>query len=110
MIPEFEAAEAAVDGATAAPTATTLISSDAPAGVVFAVSWRGPVLPDLNALLGGYFKAFQEDLAQGASARQRVAQGVTAECPPPEQVGNDDGDDERDVLSRAHQGDGVEHV
>ncbi|MHB8950207.1 MAG: DUF2844 domain-containing protein [Rhodoferax sp.] len=28
-------------------------------GVVFAVSWQGPVLPDLSALLGGYFNTFK---------------------------------------------------
>jgi len=28
-------------------------------GVVFAVAWRGPVLPDLSALLGNYFAAFK---------------------------------------------------
>lgn len=37
-----------------------------PAGVVFAVTWRGPVLPDLSALLGDYFIAFkaETDLAR----------------------------------------------
>lgn len=28
-------------------------------GMVFAVSWRGPILPDLSSLLGGYFQAFK---------------------------------------------------
>lgn len=28
-------------------------------GVVFAVVWRGPVLPDLSALLGDYFSTFK---------------------------------------------------
>ena len=46
MIPEFEAAEAAVDGATAAPTATTLISSDATA----AMKWRLKDRPDIFIL------------------------------------------------------------
>ena len=32
-----------------------------PDGVVFALSWRGPVLPELNALLGGYFRAFKRE-------------------------------------------------
>lgn len=32
-----------------------------PDGVVFAVSWRGPVLPDLNALLGVYFPVFRRE-------------------------------------------------
>ena len=31
-----------------------------PAGVVFAVTWRGPVLPDLRALLGDYLSLFQQ--------------------------------------------------
>jgi hypothetical protein len=30
-----------------------------PAGLVFAVSWRGPVLPDLRAMLGDYLSIFQ---------------------------------------------------
>jgi len=30
-----------------------------PAGLVFAVTWRGPVLPDLRALLGEYLSLFQ---------------------------------------------------
>ena len=46
MIPEFEAAEAAVDGATAAPTATTLISSDA----IAAKKWRLKDRPDIFIL------------------------------------------------------------
>ena len=32
----------------------------APSGVVFAVSWRGPVAPDLAPLLGSYFPEFQQ--------------------------------------------------
>ncbi|MEO8121810.1 MAG: DUF2844 domain-containing protein [Rhodoferax sp.] len=35
-----------------------------PAGLVFAVTWRGPVLPDLNALLGDYFKTFKIETEQ----------------------------------------------
>jgi hypothetical protein len=31
-----------------------------PAGVVFAVTWRGPLLPDLRALLGDYLSLFQQ--------------------------------------------------
>lgn len=38
-------------------------------GVVFAVSWQGPVLPDLTELLGGYFKTFK------AAAEQTRASG-----------------------------------
>ena len=30
------------------------------AGLVFAISWRGPVLPDLSILLGDYFNEFKD--------------------------------------------------
>ena len=43
-----------------------------PAGLVFAVSWRGPVLPDLSALLGGYFNTFKLETEQ---ARLRGRRG-----------------------------------
>lgn len=35
-----------------------------PAGTVYAVSWRGPAMPNVQALLGGYFPRFRD----GASA------------------------------------------
>ena len=35
-----------------------------PAGQVFALAWRGPVLPDLSAYLGGYFNAFKVEAQQ----------------------------------------------
>ena len=41
------------------------------AGQVFAVSWRGPLLPDLNALLGNYFKAFRDEAQQARLAGRR---------------------------------------
>ena len=44
-----------------------------PAGQVFAVSWRGPVLPDLNALLGDYFNAFRQEMHQARLAGRRGA-------------------------------------
>jgi len=43
-----------------------------PAGQVFAVTWQGPVLPDLKTLLGGYFPAFAQETAQAQqNGRQR---------------------------------------
>jgi hypothetical protein len=43
-----------------------------PAGQVFALTWEGPVLPNLQTLLGGYFPAFQQETAQAQrSGRQR---------------------------------------
>ena len=57
---------------------TTVREYATPEGVVFAVSWRGPVLPDLNALLGGYYQAFREQ-AQQARAAGRRGSPVTME-------------------------------
>lgn len=47
---------------------TTIREYATPAGVVFAVAWRGPVLPDLSALLGDYFNAFKLGVEQGRRA------------------------------------------
>lgn len=44
-----------------------------PAGRVFAVSWRGPVLPDLQALLGSHFKTFQTETDQTRHSGRRGA-------------------------------------
>lgn len=52
-------------------TGTTVSEFTTPAGVVFAVSWRGPVLPDLNALLGDYFKVFREQAHQARAVGRR---------------------------------------
>lgn len=35
-----------------------------PAGLVFAVAWEGPVMPDFARLLGNYFPSYQEALRQ----------------------------------------------
>jgi hypothetical protein len=51
---------------------TTVREFATPAGVVFALSWRGPVLPDLNVLLGKYFASFQ---AATDEARQTGRRG-----------------------------------
>ena len=44
-----------------------------PEGVVFAVTWRGPVLPDLSELLGNYFATFKFEVAQSRGAGRRGA-------------------------------------
>ncbi len=54
-------------------TGTTLREYATPAGVVFAVVWRGPVLPDLNAVLGGYFNAFKVGVEQARASGRRGA-------------------------------------
>ena len=43
------------------------------AGVVFAVSWQGPVLPDLTELLGAYFKTFKTAAEQSRASGRRGA-------------------------------------
>ena len=42
-----------------------------PAGIVFAVSWQGPVLPDLSALLGIYFNTFKQETERLRAAGRR---------------------------------------
>ena len=42
-------------------------------GQVFAVTWRGPVLPDLSQWLGGYFGAFKQEADQQRLAGRRGA-------------------------------------
>lgn len=43
---------------------TTLREYVTPAGQVFAVAWQGPVLPDLDVLLGTYFNTFKLETEQ----------------------------------------------
>lgn len=38
---------------------TTISEYASPAGLVFALSWEGPFMPDLGSLLGSYFSAFK---------------------------------------------------
>lgn len=52
---------------------TTVLEYATPAGLVFAVAWRGPVLPDLSALLGGYFNTFKRETEQARMMGKRGA-------------------------------------
>ncbi|MBC7620502.1 MAG: DUF2844 domain-containing protein [Candidatus Saccharibacteria bacterium] len=45
-------------------TGTVVREYASASGQVFAVTWRGPVLPDLNQWLGGYFGAFKQGADQ----------------------------------------------
>ncbi len=54
-------------------TGTTVLEYATPAGVVFAVTWQGPVLPDLSVLLGNYFKIFKTQTDQARVSGQRGA-------------------------------------
>lgn len=38
-------------------------------GVVFAVAWQGPALPELDSLLGSYFPTFQSEATRTRSSR-----------------------------------------
>ena len=44
------------------------------AGLVFAVAWRGPVLPDLSVLLGNYFASFKTEMEQARGQGRRGSQ------------------------------------
>ncbi|MDO9198614.1 DUF2844 domain-containing protein [Rhodoferax sp.] len=50
---------------------TTVREYATPAGLVFAISWRGPVLPDLRALLGDYFSTFKLETDQARMTGRR---------------------------------------
>ena len=54
---------------------TTVWEFATPAGVVFAVQWRGPVLPDLSSLLGDYFKTFHQETAQARTLGRHGSPG-----------------------------------
>lgn len=43
----------------------------APGGMVFGVSWSGPVMPDLQNLLGTYFAEFQKSADSAPAPRRR---------------------------------------
>lgn len=52
------------------PTGTTVVEYLDKTGIVFAVTWTGPVLPDLPATLGSYFPQFNMQVQQlGRAAR-----------------------------------------
>jgi hypothetical protein len=42
-----------------------------PAGLVFAVTWRGPVLPDLSLLLGEFFSGYKLETDQARALGKR---------------------------------------
>lgn len=52
---------------------TTVREYVTPAGLVFAVAWQGPVLPDLDVLLGSYFNTFRLETEQARLLGRRGA-------------------------------------
>jgi hypothetical protein len=59
---------------------TTVVEYASTGGVVFAINWRGPVLPDLSILLGRYFNAFKSETGLTRAVGKRGS---------PMSVGND---------------------
>ena len=58
-------------------TGTSVTEYVTPNGVVFAVRWTGPVLPDYALVLGGHFKTFQDAaLADRARGKRGGSVGV----------------------------------
>jgi len=52
------------------PNGTTVVEYAAKDGIVFAVTWQGPVLPDLPAQLGTFFPQFRDELQRlGSGSR-----------------------------------------
>lgn len=42
-----------------------------PSGVVFGISWRSPIMPDLHELLGAYFPTFEQAAVASRSSGRR---------------------------------------
>ncbi len=55
---------------TALESGTVVQEFSTAGGIVFAVSWQGPVLPELNALLGKYFATYARTALQAREARR----------------------------------------
>lgn len=57
------------------PSGTRISEYVSPAGMVFALSWQGPEMPDLRQILGRYFPAYVEAVKhQGAGGGARTLQ------------------------------------
>jgi uncharacterized protein DUF2844 len=60
-----------------APSGTTVREYIAPTGMVFAVAWQGPSMPDLRQLLGAHFDPY----VAGVAARRNVRGPVLMQLP-----------------------------
>lgn len=64
------------------PSGTTVKEYVSPAGMVFAVSWQGPSLPDLQQVLGRYFEQYigaVKSQGAGPSPRAIVQPGLVVQ-------------------------------
>ena len=59
-------------------TGTSVQEYSNAAGVVFALVWRGPVLPDLSVLLGDYFNTFKTEMEQARAQGKRGSPATVA--------------------------------
>jgi Protein of unknown function (DUF2844) len=80
----------------AAPSGVTVREYVSPDGIVFAVSWRGPVPPDLSTLLGSYY-----DQYKAAAAASKARQGLHHLTVQTDQVVVQTGGHMRDMWGRA---------
>jgi len=56
---------------TTLETSTVVLEYATTTGLVFAVSWNGPVIPDLSVLLGSHFATFTQEVARSRDAGRR---------------------------------------
>ncbi len=59
-------------------TGTRVLEYSNTAGIVFALVWRGPVLPDLSALLGEHFSTFKAEMEQARMLGKRGSPATVA--------------------------------
>jgi hypothetical protein len=59
-------------------TGTSVLEYANATGVVFAVRWRGPVLPDLSTLLGKHFDTFKTETDQARALGKRGSPATVA--------------------------------
>jgi len=57
----------------AAPGGTIVREFVAPSGIVFAIAWRGPFMPDLRQALGAYFEPYQSAVRTNSAGHGQVS-------------------------------------
>lgn len=55
------------------PAGTTVRQYAVPSGSVFAITWEGPLVPDLRQILGRYFARYAATAATAQSGRRQVS-------------------------------------
>ncbi len=57
----------------AVPGGTIVREFLAPSGIVFAIAWRGPFMPDLRQALGAYFEPYQSAVRANSAGHAQVS-------------------------------------